>query len=703
MSLKGLLKPNRVAVVGASEKEGFGGDTCRNIISIMSDDQYFFVNPKRETVFEKKCYPSLSSLPMPIDLVIICTPQSTVIPLLTEAVGKGAKGAVVFASGYSEVGSVEGKEAESELIEFCRTNNISLMGPNCAGFINYNDLVSSFAFISQDRDRRGSVGFVSQSGQLVLSVMDRPGTKFSYVISAGNASVVSVEEYLHFLIDDENTKVIAMYVEGIKDPVRFTQALDKASKIKKPIVILKTGKSEKAQAIAASHTGSLSGSDQVYDALFEKYGVIRVDDLEELTSTAQSLSVLRKIPAGTGLASISLSGGETAICADLGEEFGLDYVQLEDDTMAKLREILPSYATPNNPLDITASLSYDIDRFAQALEILMKDPKVDLVSIGYTLLQEIADNAIYYMSEAMKRVSNQSWCKPMVLIPFVEMSRNEEYLNKLEGDGIPVLPSSRYAFKIIKNILEFSAYDRESRSFTQSEKYSQENNKKRIALSEAESKQYLRENDIEIPGYDVAKTGEEAVTIFRALKEETDKEISVVAKIDSRDILHKSDIGGVQLNLKSEKEVEEAFGVIMANAKTHCPDAVINGVQITEMLNPGVELIMGVKNDPDYGPVIMCGLGGVFVEVFKDVSLRVAPVSHEEAKIMIDQLKGKVLLEGYRGSEPCDMESLYDLIVKVSQLADKQKNELEELDINPVIINSSGINIADALVIRNSC
>lgn len=704
VSINKLLKPEKVVIIGASEKEGFGGDTCRNTIEIMTEGKYFFVNPNRDEVFGQKCYHSVLDLPEKVDMAVICTPMKTVEPLIEDCAKMGAGGAVVFASGYGEAGTEEGRAAEASLKALCEKHGISLMGPNCAGYINYVDKVSSFAFISNKRDRSGSVGFVSQSGQLVLSMMDRPGTGFSYVISSGNSKIVTMEEYLNFLIDDEDTKVIAMYLEGVKNSDEFVKALDKASKIRKPIVVLKTGKSEKAQQIAASHTGSLSGSDKIFDALFAKYGVIRVDDLEELISTSQAIAILKELPKGNRLASISLSGGETGICADLGEINEIEYGALSEQTMTDLKAAIPPYANPNNPLDITASLSYDIDKFGRVLEILMKDPNVDLVSVGYTLLDEIADNAIYYMYEAMKRVSKEKWAKPMVMVPFAEMSRNVDYVDKLKEINVPVLPSAQYAFKIISNILDLSTYKANEHRFIPIEEGSFDFGelKSRTSLSEFYSKKYLSDRGLKIDACMIAKDEDEAAEALNSIRKQTGMmDAKIAAKIDSKDILHKSDIGGVILNLETEEEVRMAYRTIIERAKNSCPDAEINGVQLAVMSKPGVEMIIGVKNDRNFGPSILCGLGGVFVEVFKDVALNIAPISIEEGEKMVKSLKAFKLLDGYRGSKPCNIRALVKVLVKISEIAFEERADLLELDINPIFVNEEGVAVADALVVLN--
>lgn len=697
MNIDKLLRPDRIAVVGASEREGFGGDTCRNIIQYMDESRYYFVNPKYDSIFGYPVWKSLSEIKDPIDLVIICTPMKTVEAILREAADIGVKGAVVYASGYKETGTKEGKQAEESLKRLCKELDIALMGPNCAGFVNYIDSCFGFAFISDVRDRKGSVGVVSQSGQLVLSMMDRPHTSFSYLISAGNAGVVQVEDYLSFLVDDSDTKVIATYLEGVKSPERFIDVLEKAALKRKPVVILKSGRSLKGQALAASHTGSMSGSDKTYDVLFEKYGVIRVDDLEELLSTSMALATLPAYPRGQGLGAISLSGGETGICADLGEMTGLLYPDFSPTTLEELDHLLPTYATPNNPLDSTATLSYDTEAFAKLLEVMMKDEKIDMVAVGYSLLQEIADPAIHYMAAAMDLASKEPWYKPTVMVPFIENTRNAEYYSKLRDIGVPVLPTTLYAFKVIKNILTFSAYRPEDHAFL-SDFHMQEASEVPEgsgALTETESKEVIRSFGIKTGEFRVVNSRKEAAEAFRVMGVE-----KVVAKVDSPDILHKSDAGCVILSLTNEEEVAEAYDRIIENARHYNPEARVRGVQIGEMLPQGLEMIVGVNNDPDFGPVILCGLGGVFVEVFKDVSLALAPINEKEARKMLESLKAYKLLNGYRGTEKVDIESIIQILMKVSQLALTQRETLKELDINPVMVYGEGAVAVDALYIR---
>lgn len=697
MNLNKLLKPTSVAVIGASEKEGFGGDVCRNILSYVEDRSHvYFIHPKRDSVFGVPCYKSISDVPENVDLMVICTSQKTVIPLLQEGAKKGVGGAVVFASGYGEVGTAEGKQNEAELIAAAKELDIAVMGPNCAGFVNYIDNVQAFAFISAKRDRKGSVGVVSQSGQLCLSMMDDPGMRFSYNISAGNGKIVQMEDYMDFLVDDEDTKVVSIYIEGVKNADKFAAVLKKAAEKRKPVVILKAGRSAKGGAIAASHTGSLSGSDASFDAVLKKFGAIRVDDLEELIAMSLMLSTMKRMPEKATFASMNLSGGETGICADVGSLNGIEYPDFTEETLKKLKEQLPSYASPNNPLDMTASLSYDADLYAGALRTVMDDPNIGMVLIGYTLLLEIADPCIHYMYKGIEKVVQEKGgnCKPIAMIPFAENTRNPEYQEKLFQIGVPVLPPPVYAFKLLRHLADFIAYEPETKTLELAVGHPK--SEETQALSEHESKQELKVYGVPVPDEVIVTSKEEAAQFAK------DHPGPLVMKIESADILHKSDVGGVKLNVCGPEAAEKAYEEIMESVTAKRPDAHINGILTVPMLDAGVEIIIGVNNDPQFGPMIMVGMGGVFVEVFKDVALYPAPLKEEEALEMLKSLKSFKLLNGYRGTEKCDIKALCQTIVAISNYAQANKDVLKELDINPLFVypEGKGVGVADALIVK---
>lgn len=695
MDLNKLLRPDSIAVVGASENlDGLGGGTSKNLLDYAEDaNRIYFVNPNRTQIFGKKSYSSVSEIPDTIDLLVICTPQKTVLSILREGAKKGIGGAVIYASGYGETGTLEGRKNEEELIRVADELGIAIMGPNCAGFVNYVDSRSPFAFISEKRDRKGHVGIVSQSGQLCLSMMDNPTMRFSYSISAGNAKCVTIEDYLEFLVNDESTKVVGMYIEGIKNATRFTEVLKKAYELKKPVVILKAGRSAKGGAIAASHTGSLAGSDKAFDAVLKKFHAIRVDDLEELIAMTMLLSTLPELPKSGNFSAMCLSGGETGICADVGSIFGINYPDFSEETLNAFNAMLPSYATPNNPLDTTTTLSYDVDRYAKALQTALDDPSVEMVVIGYTLLQEIADPAIVYMYKAIKKVQENGNRIPIAMLPFVENTRNREYQEKLFKIGVPVLPPPIYAFKMLRSLSDYVEGMKETTTLEIALPVKKIGKTK--SLSENESKQMLAKFGIDVPVSIIAKDERQAVEYW---KEHNTK---LVMKISSPDIMHKSDVGGVALNIEGEESVTDTFREIMNNVRTNCPNAKVDGILMTPMLDPGVEMIIGVNNDPLFGPMVMVGMGGVFVEIFKDVALYPAPLSPEEAKQMLSSLKAFPLLNGARGRAKCDIDALANAISKIGNFAVENKNSIKELDINPMFVyeEGKGVGIADALMV----
>lgn len=696
MNLEKLLKPKTIAVVGASEKDGFGGDTCRNILTYTKDlNKVYFVNPKRDTVFGKPCYHSLEEIPVDVDLIIICTPQKAVYGLIEQAAKKNCGGAVVFASGYKEVGK-EGVQLQKELVDLCEKNNIALMGPNCAGFANYSSDVFSFAFLMEERDRKGNIGMISQSGQICLAGLDKPDLKFSYVISSGNSASVKVEEYLDFLVDDEGTKVVAAYIEGIADPTIFVNALKKAAAKRKPVIVLKTGRSAKAATLAASHTGSIAGSDGAIDAVMKKYGVIRVDDIAELLGTAHMFSMLTTLPGVNKWASVNVSGGESGIIADMGQIGGIEYSDVSEKTYDFIRSIMPSYCTPNNPLDMTATIAYDSEKFAQTARALLKDDSVGGIIIGYTITDVIADATVLCLVRGLEILHEEPVNKPIVWLSFVEHTRNKENAEKIYALNVPILPTGMCGLKVLKNLCNFASFKYKEITPDISVP-AQIKHSGRVAFSEYDSMKQFAAAGVDVGKAAVAHDTTELIDIGQKMG------YPLALKVNSKDILHKSDVGGVKLNIKNSDEAVKAYEEIMTSCKKHCPDANIDGILVKPMLPKGTEIIVGMTNDSQFGPIMMVGLGGVFVELFKDVALYPAPFGKEEALKMIKSLNGYKLLNGYRGAAVCDVDALAELMVGLSNFASESKDSVIEFDINPVFVyeKGKGVAMADALVIRH--
>lgn len=690
MDLKKLLTPKSVAIIGANDKPGFGGDTTKNYLKFSKNlEHLYLIHPKKEEIFGRKVYKSILDVPEDVDLAIICTSQKTVLPLLEECAKKNVGGAVVFASGYSEVGA-EGKERQAELVARANELGIAIMGPNCAGFANFNVGVFAFAFLVEERERKGNIGMVSQSGQIVLGGLDSRSMGFSTIISSGNSCNVTVEDYLDYLVDDEDTKVVCGYIEGIKKPAQLIETFRKAAKKKKPIVLLKTGKSVKSQQLAASHTGSLSGADKVIRAIFKRYGVIEANDLEELMGIANALSWLSELPKGQRMVYMCVSGGEAGVTADLTEDWNLPLAEYSKETKAYLQTLVPDYGTVNNPFDMTAGIGYNTPVMADAMRAISKDENVDAICICYTITPEVWDDTITHMVEAASIVKKEKDMKPVFWLPFIEHTRDLESANNLKAAGVPLLPTGTYGCSALKKILDFAVLDYEDMEPA----IPKEQHTGKVSLSEYESLCYLSEHGVTIPPQAVAATEEEAIEAAKTLG------YPLSVKIHSADIQHKSDVGGVKLNVKNEEELRSAFKEVMENCKKNAPEAILSGVLLKPMLKTGAEMIIGVNNDKDFGPTIMVGMGGVFVELFKDVQLAPAPLSKNQAMKMIKSLKAYKLLNGYRGNPVYNQEALADLLVDISKMAANGKDEIKELDINPVFVTEEGVSIADALLVK---
>lgn len=458
MNYKELFNPKTIAVVGANESEGFGGAVCKNLnLYIDDENRIFYVNPKRNILFGKKCYHSLSDIPIDIDLLIIATNKKTVINILKEGKEKNAKSAVIFASGFSETGKNEDILLEKDLIETATKLDITILGPNCAGFSNFIDNINAFAFLSEKRNRKGSIGIISQSGMIGLSLIDNQYTKFSYNISCGNANFLTMPDLITFLSNDKNTKVIGLYIDGIKDLQSFEKSIAYAKSKNKKIAIIKSGSNEKTKILTKNHTGSIeSFTNDEFNTLIKKYSVIRCNDLEEFIYTLVVLSSYDILPKGNRIASINLSGGEAALIGEMSDSFNLSFPDLNENVTKYLKERLPDYAHISNPLDMTVTLSYDAEKLKDALITIMSQDNIDVVLFGYTLLYHIDDPCIYYMIEAIKKVKDtlKEKMKPIFILSFMSNTRNQDAIEKLLELGVICLPTPYYGLKVLENAIQ---------------------------------------------------------------------------------------------------------------------------------------------------------------------------------------------------------------------------------------------------------
>ncbi len=696
MSIEKLIKPESIAVIGVTDRKGaFGNAAAKSTIKSKNADRVYFVHIKREELMGKKCYKSLEELPEVVDCIILCTPRSTINGYIEEAGKMGTKAAVVYASGYSEEHTESGDRLEKEMKEIARKYGMSILGPNCCGIINNEDNINMWGLNNRFNmeTRKCGIGIVAQSGFIAHNIVNKSFFNISYAVSSGNGNITYLEDFLDYMVDDDNVYVIAIYLEGVTDANKFTKALKKAAENRKPVVVLKTGKSAKGAAAAASHTGNLAGSAKSYDSVFEKFGVVSVNCLEELMCVCQMFSVLKgNFPEKATFAGVNLSGGENAICADLAEEYGLKLPDLLDETKKKMENVLPGFATPQNPLDGTTAIFRDLDAANGIIKALEEDPAISGIIVGANIgVNKLADRGLY---KAMIGTRKKGYKKPIFAVPSFEATRNQEARDMFENVGIPLLSSSTIAFSSLNKLSKFIEYDYNRKTLNIAAPTNNKEGLDSVAFSEYDSKQEMIKYGVSVPAQTIAKTVDDL--------KNTNMKYPLVLKVNSPDILHKTEAGGVKLNIQNEEEAIKAFNDIMSSCKAYKPDAKIDGILVQEMASKGTEIIIGVTNDKQFGPMILVGLGGVFVEVFKDSVLYPCPLAKNEAIDILKKLKSYKLLSGYRGSKPCDIDALADIMVKISNYALENKDEIKEMDLNPVFVypEGEGVAVVDALIVK---
>ena len=699
-SLQPIFSPKSVAVIGATEKAGSVGRTVIwNLISSPFGGTVYPVNPKRENILGIKAYPNIKDLPDQIDLAVIVTPAPTVPGIIEECVEAGAQGAIVISAGFKEVGP-EGAKLEDEILENARRGKMRVIGPNCLGVMNpLTGLNATFATAAA---QPGNVAFISQSGALCTSVLDwsfKEHVGFSAFVSIGSMLDVGWGDLIYHLGDDPHTNSIVIYMETIGDARSFMSAAREVA-LAKPIIVIKPGRTEGAARAAASHTGSLTGSDEVLEAAFRRCGVLRVNSIGEIFSMAEVLSKQPR-PNGPNLTILTNAGGPGVLAVDALITSGGKLAEVSPEAMKKFNEILPPQWSHNNPVDILGDASPE--RYAQALEVAAQDENSDGLLVVLTP-QAMTDPTA--TAEALKNYA-QSYEKPILASwsGGQDIAAGESILNKA---GIPTFmypdtaaEAFAYMWKYTDNLQALyetvslpqenaSSIDRETASaIIQNARRS-----KRLLLTEAESKQLLASYGIPTVPTHIAASADEALAKAEELG------YPVVLKLHSETVTHKMDVGGVQLNLNGEQAVRSAFEAIKQGVtKKHSADDFL-GVTVQPMikLDDAYELIIGSSIDPQFGPVVLFGMGGSLVEVFKDRALGMPPLNTTLARRMMERTKIFNALEGVRGRPPVDISALETLLVHFSQLVAEQR-WIKELDINPLLASHEGLLALDARVL----
>ena len=681
-----FLSPTSIAIIGASDKEGSVGRAITSNIMKGYKGTIYPISPTRDTVFDKKAYKTVLDVSEQIDLAVIITKNTIVSTVLEECGKKGIKGAIVITAGFKEVDE-EGVKLEQQLKEIVKKYNIKVIGPNCLGVMNLAQKTMMNSTFLKITPKSGEIALVSQSGAICAALVEdasAQGIGFSAVVSMGNKADMNEIDVLEMLADHEQTKVIVMYLEDMGDGQKFLKICKNITKnLKKPVLVLKSGRSPEGAKAAMSHTGALMGSDEIYEALLKQSGAIRVDTMGELFDYATAFSK-QPLPLDGDLVIVSNAGGPAIISTDVCSKLGIKMAKI-DDIRPKIDAVIPPWGSSRNPVDIVGDADYN--RFNNVLENVLSHKNVGTViamctpsaTLDYNKLAEV----IVSMSKKYKKTILAS------LMGLDEGIKNRQIM--AEG-GVPYYTYAEAAIQTLKAMLRFVEWIKSPEGKIVTFKvdtnkakkiFDKVKQEKRQNLLEEEGQEVLRAYGLPLPQSALAKTEQEAVKIAKKIG------YPVVLKIASPQIIHKSDAGGVKVNIQNDKDVHSAFKEIITNAKKYNKNAVIQGVLVVEMVKGGKEMIIGSKQELGFGPVLMLGMGGIYVEILKDVTFRLAPVTDKEAEDMIASIKTKKLLEGVRGEKPSDLAKLSECIQRLSQLV-TDFTEIKELDMNPVLVMEKG-------------
>jgi acetyltransferase len=691
-----IFNPNSIAVIGASaEEKKVGHAVLKNLLQGFVGKIYP-INPSKNEILSLPCYPSVSVVPDKIDLAIIVIPAKVVADALRDCSKAGVKGVVVITAGFKEVGG-EGVDREREIISIVRNSGMRMVGPNCLGVMNTK--IKMNASFAAEMPPEGRVAFFSQSGALGVAIIDwalENNFGFSKFVSFGNKADLNETDFLEYFAKDPDTDVILGYIEDIVDGKKFLNIAKEVTKIK-PVILIKSGATEAGARAASSHTGALAGSDRAFTEAFRKTGIIRVNGIQELFDTAE-MFLSKKYPKGKRLLIITNAGGPGIIAADTADKLGIKLDPMSRASIDKIAEKLPSSASLYNPVDVIGDATSE--RYKVVLEQAIKDELIQGMCVILTpQAMTDVDNVADVVISSLKKTD-----KP-IFTTFIGGQRIKNAIKKLKENKIPNFTDPSVAINAYSKLINFVELKNRKISESSPLPILQENilrvEKIIKKMQESEISEIGGEEALEIlslygftfPERALAKTPMEAVAIAERIG------YPVVMKISSPHILHKTDVGGVKLNLNNEKAVYNAFIEITTNVKRFMPDAFIEGVMVYEMVTGGKEVILGVSFDRTFGHMIMFGLGGIYVEVLKDVSFRIVPVTEEEAFDMINEIKGSRILDGVRGEKPYDKKDIANRLRSLSRLVEDFPI-IKEVDINPyLVMNNGGIGLDARIII----
>jgi acetyltransferase len=691
MDLSPLMKPQSIAVIGASQRMSRGTRVVANLKQFGYAGRVYPINPKYTDILGFPCYPDLASAPGPADMVVVAIPADGVVPTLASAADVGVRAAVVLSSGFADAGP-EGRARQVALERLATERGLLVCGPNCYGVFDVRRGSATFSAVFAGV-RPGPVALVSQSGgfshYLAEYLMEQRALGVSYIVSCGNQAGLTIEDYVEFLVEDEHTDVIGVFVEGFRQPDKLRRVAARARKARKPLVVLKVGRSPSAREAMLAHTGSLAGPPEIIDAILRQSGVVQVASINEMLDTLVLMAAAPRHRGGWRVTVLSGLGGECGRVADVAERIGVDLPPLSAASVAALRSVLPDFASPRNPLDGTGTMYENPELFPKLVDTLLLDDATEVLAVnmranvspsGHAPARRFAAN----LHDAVRRGHDRL---VLCFSSFAGGDLDGEVVRPLAEVGVPFLESTETAMAALRNARDYRRHlDRPEPDVRSAGAISPST---RLAarhgvLPSAEAMALLGDFGIPLIETVGAKDVDDAVTIADRLG------YPVAVKIDSPDIVHKTDVGGVRLGCGDATAVRDAAVAVLAEVRRRAPAASINGLVVQRMARRGTEMIAGVKSDPLFGPAVVCGFGGIFVELLRDVAVRVPPFGTADAMEMLAELRGGGLLRGARGAAPADVAALAETLVRLGHLALAHRDRLRALDLNPLLVLDAG-------------
>lgn len=695
-----LFKPRGIAIVGASnDLRRIGGQPVKLLSTYGYKGRVYPVNPKHEEIAGLRCYPDVASIDGPCDVAIVAVNGAAAIDVVRECGRKGIRFAVVFSSGFRETGAT-GIELERRLLEAAREYGTRIIGPNCQGYLNLAErLYATFGVLGLEPDlKQGPVSSVAQSGGFgfgIVTQCESAGVGFRNIVSSGNESDVTTPELLDAYVQDAGTCLLIGFIEGVRDGRALMEVADRSLRAGKPLLMWKAGNSEVGKRASLSHTAALTGSYGVYRAAYRQSGIIEMHDIDEISDGARAL-LPGRVPRGNRVAALGSSAGSCILFADRCAELGLELTALSPETEAKLKQVIPVFGSPRNPVDVTADVFNDLSAFTKAIDLILADPQIDQLAVLYAGLSgDIALACNRAVAEAMARHD-----KPVMLGWTARRHRAEAAYKLADDAGIPYFHSPVRLANAAGVLAQFARYrrravERDSLFDRRPAAIGTPLPATEGALSEAESKWLISNWGIPVTRDVLIPVGRDPAAMVEGLR------FPFAVKVVSAEIAHKTEAGGVILGVRDQAELRKAVVEVVQRGGEYAPHAHIDGALVCEMVSDAVEMLVGVSQDPVFGPTITLGLGGVGAEVTRDVSYRVAPFGDDTALEMIEELRGVALLRGFRKRPPADIDALANAVSRLSQFAWASRDRLVELDINPLMVlpKGAGVIAADALVV----